>query len=269
VWKEDLFLGRCIFVTSFKGGVGKSFVTANLAGALTSLGKKVLIADGDLGMRSMDILLGCESGILFDIKDVINGVCPVDSAIIKSGTSLSPDFIPAPQTYDGSELDGERTRALFRYLKSVYDYVLIDSSAEYSPYYSLLASCADTAVIVTAHQSTAVRAAEKTACLLAKEGLTQQYLVINMFRKKEADKGLLPDPADMILASSVPLIGIVPWDKNVAVEAEKGRIAFSKKKGKAYPYEGAAINIAYRLCGNQIPLFKGVYRTLKRKYYLT
>lgn len=264
-----LFLGRCIFVTSFKGGVGKSFVTANLAGALTSLGKKVLVADGDLGMRSMDILLGCESKILFDIKDVINGICPVDSAVIKSASPAFPDFIPAPQTYDGSVLDKERTQALFKYFKSVYDYVLIDSSAEYSPYYSLLASCADTAVIVTAHQSTAVRAAEKTAFLLAKEGLTDQRLVINMFRKKEAEKGLLPDPADMILHSSVPLIGIVPWDKNVAVEAEKGGIAFMNKKGKAYPYEAAAINIAYRLCGNEVPLFKGVYRTLKRKNYLT
>ncbi len=261
-------MGRCVFVTSFKGGVGKSFVSANLAGALTSLGKKVLVADGDLGMRSMDILLGCESASLFDIKDVIVGACPVEKAIIKAERKGFPDFIPAPQTYDGSRLDPERTHALFTYLKSIYDYVLIDSSAEYSPYYSLLASCADTAVIVTAHQSTAVRAAEKTASLLAKEGLKEQYLVINMFRKKEAEKGLLPDPAYIILHSAVPLLGIVPWDKNVALEAEKGGIAFCNPKGKAYPFEAAAVNIAYRLCGNEVPLFKGVYRTLRRKFYL-
>ena len=261
-------MGRCVFVTSFKGGVGKSFVSANLAGALTNLGKKVLVADGDLGMRSMDILLGCENASLFDIKDVISGACPVEKAIIKAEKAGFPDFIPAPQTYDGSTLDKERTHALFTYLKSVYDYVLIDSSAEYSPYYSLLASCADTAVIITAHQSTAVRAAEKTASLLAKEGLKEQYLVINMFRKKEAEKGLLPDPADIILNSAVPLLGIVPWDKNAATEAEKGGIAFCSRKGKAYSFEAAAINIAYRLCGSEVPLFKGVYRTLRRKFYL-
>ena len=261
-------MGRCVFVTSFKGGVGKSFVTANLAGALCSLGKRVLVVDGDFGMRSMDILLGKENNTLFDIKDVIAGICSVESAVIK-GTSGRPDFIPAPQTYDGSSLDPKRTGKLFSYLKSVYDFVLIDSSAEYSPYYSLLASCGDSAVIVTAHQSTAVRAAEKTAALLAKEGLTDQHLVINMFRKKEADKGLLPDPADIIMNSAVPLVGIVPWDKNAAVEAEKGNIAFCSHKGKAYSYEAAAINIAYRLCGSTVPLFGGVYRTMKRKYYLT
>ncbi len=261
-------MGRCIFVTSFKGGVGKSFVTANLAGALCALGKRVLVADGDLGMRSMDILLGQESSTLFDIKDVISGVCPVEKAVIKGEKQNTPDFIPAPQTYDGSALNKERTHALFNYLKSVYDFVLIDSSAEYSPYYSLLASCADTAVIVTAHQSTAVRAAEKTAALLAKEGLTSQYLVINMFRKKEAEKGLLPDPADIILSSSVKLIGVVPWDGNAAIQTERGETAFSSVKGRAYPYEAAAINIAYRLCGSTVPLYKGVYHPLKRKLYL-
>lgn len=261
-------MGKCIFVTSFKGGVGKSFVTANLAGALCALGKRVLIADGDLGMRSMDILLGCESRGLFDIKDVISGICTVNAAVLKSEREGFPDFIPAPQTYDGSVLDTERTKALFEYLKSIYDYVLIDSSAEYSPYYSLLASCADTAVIVTAHQSTAVRAAEKTALLLAKEGLTDQRLVINMFRKKEAEKGLLPDPADMINNSTVPLLGIVPWDKDAATEAEKGNIAFCTKKGRAFSFEAAAVNMAYRICGNQVPLFTGVYRTYRRKHYL-
>lgn len=261
-------MGKCVFVTSFKGGVGKSFVTANMAGALTALGKRVIVADGDLGMRSMDILLGREGQALFDIKDVICGVCPLENAIIKSDGN-GPDFIPAPQTYDGSALDKERTEQLFQYLKSVYDYVLIDSSAEYSPYYSLLASCADMAVIVTAHQSTAVRAAEKTAALLSGEGLKKQYLVINMYRKKEGEKGLLPRPEDIILNSSVKLIGIVPWDKNAALEAEKGNIAFSKTKGKAFSYEAAAVNIAYRLDGHVVPLFQDVYRSKKRKHYLT
>lgn len=248
--------------------MGKSFVTANLAGALCSLGKRVLVADGDFGMRSMDILLGKENNTLFDMKDVISGICSVESAVIR-GENGKPDLIPAPQSYDGSFLDPARTKKLFEYLKSVYDFVLIDSSAEYSPYYSLLASCADSALIVTAHQSTAVRAAEKTAALLAKEGLSDQKLVINMFRKRDAEKGLLPDPAGIILTSAVPLIGIVPWDKNAATEAEKGDIAFCTRKGKAHSYEAAAINIAYRLCGSEVPLFKGVYRTMKRKYYLT
>lgn len=267
--EEAFTVGQVIFVTAFKGGVGKTFVSASVAGALTALGKKVLAIDGDFGMRSLDMLLGCDSSALFDASDVISGVCRVGDALIRAECPGRPDFMPAPQIYDGAEIDRSRTSELLAYLKSVYDFVIIDSSAEYSGYYSALAGCADRALIVTSHSSASVRAAGKAAATLAASGLTDQRLVINMYRRDMAKKGAFPTAEEIISASSVRLIGIIPYDVHAAADGERGRIAFSGEGSRIRPYEAAAVNIAYRLCGNEVPLFKGVFRTMRKKAYLT
>ena len=153
-------MGGSIFVTSFKGGVGKTTVCANLAGALCNLGHTVLIVDGDFGMRCMDIVLGLENEALFDLGDVLAGRTELERAVLQSPRVPSLSFLPAPMNCRVPP-DREAVADVIDALRRTYDYVLIDSSAEESDTYAAFAAAADDAVIVSLHQSSSIRAAAR------------------------------------------------------------------------------------------------------------
>jgi septum site-determining protein MinD len=258
--------GRVIFITGFKGGVGKTTVTANIAATLRALEKRVLIIDGDFGMRCMDMVLGCESDSLFDCYDVLLGRVEPEKAIIGDAGLY---FLPAPMNFCGEEIPQERFKELFEKLRQRYDYCLIDSSADPSPYYLSFATAADDAIVVSIHQSTAVRAAEKTAIRLARLGFKNLRLVVNGYRREYADKNLLPSILDIINRSSVGLIGVVPYDEGLPADQEAGFLTFSGRYSERFRrYEAAFFNIARRICGERVPLFADVYKPKKKKYYL-
>lgn len=254
---------RVIFITGFKGGVGKTTVTANIAAVLCEMNKRVLIVDGDFGMRCMDLVLGYESSVLFDCYDVLSGRCEPEKAIIGNDGLY---FLPAPMNYRGEKIPTARFIELFNVLRKRYDYCLIDSSADPSPYYLSFAAAADDAIVVAQHQSTSVRAAEKTAIKLTEVGFKNLRLIINGYRKEDAKKGDLPSLLEIIHNSSVGLIGVVPYDKILPIDQENGIVALSGKK-RLNNYEAAFINIALRICGHRIPLFRDVYSTKKKKHY--
>ena len=252
-------MGRVIFVTAFKGGVGKTTAAAGIAAALASLGKKVCIVDADLGMRCMDLVLGMESSVLFDCSDVLTGRCTLSDAIVPVGESGFLWFLPAPMRYDGRAFLKEKVEAMFAELRAAYDYCLVDSSAELSDYYRLFAGEADEAIVVSLHQSTAVRAAEKAAANLASFGHWRVRLVVNGYRLNMAYAGKLPTLLEMIRRSSVPLLGVIPASKTLPMDQERGETAFSgKERRRLRPYEAAFLNIALRLCGVSVPLLEGV-----------
>lgn len=259
-------MGRIVFVTSFKGGVGKTTVAANVASALTALGKTVLVVDGDYGNRCMDLVLGLENASLFDGADVINGKTTAKNAVVRHEDNKKLYFLPAPAFFDGT-LAAEDTCALFSKLKSGFDFVIVDSSAEDSGYYRAFARAADDAIVVSLHQSTAIRAAERTAATLATLGFANLRMVVNCYRAAAADKGLLPGMYDIIQNAKIRLVGAVPYDEKVSFLQERGGLPFNHR-GKLYPYEAAAINIAKRLCGEDVALFKDVYKPKKLKKYI-
>lgn len=259
-------LGRVIFITSVKGGVGKTTVTANIAACLRVMEKRVLIIDGDFGMRCMDIVLGYENETVFDCYDVLLGRCDPDCAITGDAGLY---FMPAPMNCGGEEIPTERFSNLFKMLRKRYDYCLIDSSADFSPYYMSFASAADDAIVVTLHQSTAIRAAEKTATKLAGIGFKNIRLVINGYHKAYAKKGTLPLIIDIINRSAISLLGVVPFDDTLSCDQESGYLTFSGKYSKHLKkYEAAFFNIARRIYGERVPLFEDVYKPKKKKYYI-
>lgn len=259
-------MGRVIFVTAFKGGVGKTTVCAGIAAALAALGKRVCVVDADFGMRCMDLVLGMEDRVLYDCTDVLSGRCQPSDAIVRVAEREELWFLPAPMRYDGGALPREELEKLFAFLRGSYDFCLVDSSAELSEYYRQFARQADEAVIVSLHQSTAVRAAEKTAANLASFGHRQVRLVVNGYRASRAEDGSLPTILEMIRRSSVPLIGAVPMSEELPTEQEKGTVAFGGKDFRRLrPFEAAFLNIALRLCGAQVPLLRGVTRPGRRK----
>ncbi len=260
-------MGRIIFVTSFKGGVGKTTLSAGLAAALTALGKKVLVADADYGNRCMDLVLGMESDVLFDSADVIWGRTETGNAIIRHGENERLYFLPAP-AFSKEGVPPVRVAKLFAELKEDYDFIIVDSSAEDSEVYRAFARSADDAIVVTFHQSTAIRAAEKTAVMLSELGFSNIRLIINCFHSALAADGVLPDVLDIIQRAHIQLLGLIPHDMAVPAMQEAGMLPFTKQKRRLMVYEAAVLNTAKRLCGCSVPLLKDVYRPKKLKNYL-
>ncbi len=261
-------LGRVIFVTGFKGGVGKTTVSANLAATLYALGNKVLVIDGDFGMRCMDMVLGLESETLFDCSDVLMGRCSPTAAMCDVGNGTGFSFIPAPMNLADTKIPKAAFGGFINEIRNDFDFVIIDSCAEMTDYYMSFASAADEAVIVTLHQSTSVRAAEKTAARLSAMGLERQSLIVNGYRAQYAEKGKLPDIVEIINRSSVRLLGVVPYGEKLQASQEAAEIAFmGDMKKKATKWEAAFYNIAQRLCGNRVLLFSGAESQKKRSAY--
>lgn len=259
-------MGRIIFVTSFKGGVGKTTLAANLAAALTVLGKKVLVVDADYGNRCMDLVLGLESDVLFDSADVIWGKVDFDSAVIRHTDNGLLYFLPAPAFFK-TVLPPVRVAAMFRAFKEKFDFVIVDSSAEDGEVYRAFARAADDAVVVSFHQSTAIRAAEKTAIMLKDMGFSGIRLIINCFHTDMAAEGVLPDVLEIIQRSHVQLLGLVPFDLGVVAMQEAGALPYRSGK-RLMSYEAAVLNIAKRLTGEAVPLLKGVYKPKKLKKHI-
>lgn len=261
-------MGRVIFVTGFKGGVGKTTVAANVASALYALGSRVLVIDGDFGMRCMDMVLGLESDILFDGSDVLSGRCSAGAAMAEVKGRNGFSFIPAPMNLSEDNLQKDSFSDMIDSVRADFDFIIIDSCAEMTDYYRSFAATADEAIIVTLHQSTSVRAAEKTAARLSAMGIPELSLVVNGYRDKEASAGKLPDIASIIERSSVKLIGVVPFDGNMPASQEASELAFTgDMRKKASGSETAFLNIAKRLRGKRVPLYENVRKPIRRSNY--
>ncbi len=261
-------LARVIFVTGFKGGVGKTTVSANLASTLHALGNKVLVIDGDFGMRCMDMVLGLESETLFDCSDVLSGRCSATAAMTEVRGMQDFSFIPAPMNLSDEKIPRSAFAQLIKDLRDDYDFIIIDSCAEMTDYYLSFASVADEAIIVTLHQSTSVRAAEKTATRLSAMGIKELSLVVNGYRSQMASKGKLPDIIDIINRSSVRLLGVVPYGEKLQAAQEAAELAFTGDlKKRALKWESAFYNIAQRLCGKRIKLFAGTEQPKRKGAY--
>lgn len=259
-------MGRIIFVTSFKGGVGKTTLAANLATALTVLGKKVLVVDADYGNRCMDLVLGLESSVLFDSADVIWGRVEFDSAAVRHDDNELLYFLPAP-AFNKTVIPPVRVASLFASLKEKFDFIIVDSSAEDSDVYRAFARSADDAIVLSFHQSTAIRAAEKTAIMLQGIGFSNIRLVINCFHAEMAEDGVLPSVLEIIQRSHIQLLGLVPFDMGVIAMQEAGALPYATGK-KLMLYEAAVLNIAKRLTGVNVPLLKDVCKPKKLKKHL-
>lgn len=266
--REVAALGRVIFVTGFKGGVGKTTVSANIAATLHSLGNRVLVIDGDFGMRCMDMVLGVENETLFDCSDVLANRCSPAAAMCHVGGMTSFAFIPAPMNLSDEKIKKRAYADLIQEVREEFDYIIIDSCAEMTDYYMAFAATADEAIIVTLHQSTSVRAAEKTAARLSAMGITSQSLVVNGYRASFAESKKLPNILDIINRSSVRLLGVVPYCERLSASQEAAELSFmGEPNKKASKWEAAFYNIALRIKGERVKLFNGCEAPKKRSSY--
>ncbi|MGL5646593.1 MAG: septum site-determining protein MinD [Clostridium sp.] len=246
-------MGVSIVITSGKGGVGKTTTTANLGTALASIGKKVVVVDGDTGLRNLDVLMGLENRIVYTIIDVIENRCRLKQALIKDKRFESLYLLPTAQSKDKDDIDTRDMLKIIKELKDEFDYVLIDSPAGIERGFENAAVGADKAVVVVNPEITSIRDADRVIGKLDAKGLTDHGVVVNRLNQEMAQSGDMLGVNDIIEVLSVKLLGVVPDDKRVSVSTNKGEpivLDGESQTGKAFK------NIARRLNGEEVPIME-------------
>ena len=242
--------GRAITVTSGKGGVGKTTITANVAVALAALGRRVTAIDTDIGLRNLDIILGMESRIIYDIVDVAEGKCHLLQALIRDKRLPNLHLLPASQTSDKTAISSEDMGAICRELKADNDFVLIDSPAGIERGFQNAVASADDIIIVTTPEVSAVRSADRVIGLVEISGKGPGQLIINRIKPAMVKRGDMLDTFDVIEFLAIELLGVVPEDEGIIVAANKGiPLAYEQST----PASRAFNNIARRLTGETVP----------------
>jgi len=241
---------KIITITSGKGGVGKTTAVANLAVALASGGAKVCCIDGDIGLRNLDVVMGLENRIVYDIVDVIEGRCRLRQAMIRDKRLPELYLIPAAQTRDKSAVSPSDMVRLGDELRNEVDWVIIDSPAGIERGFRNSIAAADKVVIITNPEVSAVRDADRVIGLLEAEEKGNPSLIINRLNPSMVKSHDMLSAEDVIDLLAIHLIGVVPEDENVIVGTNRGMPIALEPKSKA----GQAFrNIAQRLQGHDVP----------------
>lgn len=241
---------KVVTVTSGKGGVGKTTAVANLAVALASNGSKVVCIDGDIGLRNLDVILGLENRIVYDIVDVIEGRCRLKQAMIKDKKLPNLHLIPAAQTRDKNAVSASDMNRLAKDLRSECDFVLIDSPAGIERGFKNAIAPADRVLVVTNPEVSAVRDADRVIGILEAEDKGPGALIINRLNPAMVKRQEMLSADDVLDLLAVELIGIVPEDEGVLIGSNRGAPVATDPKSRA----GQAFrNIARRLKGEEVP----------------
>jgi septum site-determining protein MinD len=244
-------MGKAIVVTSGKGGVGKTTTTANIGTGLAMMGHKVVVLDADIGLRNLDVVMGLENRIVYDIVDVVEKVCRLKQGLIRDKRFEGLFLLPAAQTKDKTAVTPEQMQELCEELKQEFDFVIIDSPAGIEQGFQNSVAGADEAIIVTTPEISAVRDADRVIGLLEAKGLHEPKLIINRIRQDMVKKGDMMNIEDMIDILAIELLGIVPDDENIVISTNKGEPIVTDEKalsGKAYR------NIVKRILGEKVEL---------------
>lgn len=242
---------RVITVTSGKGGVGKTTIVANLGVALAMQGQRVVIIDADVGLRNLDLMVGLENRIVYDLVDVIEGRCRLRQALVRDKRLSELFLLPAAQTRDKSAVQPDDMVRVCESLQEQHDFILIDSPAGIEQGFRYAIAPAGEILIITNPEIPAVRDADRVIGLIEAEEKGPARLIINRIKPDVVRRGEMLDIADVIELLAVDLVGVVPEDKAILTTANRGRpLAFSSDNSLA----GRAFhNIARRLQGEDVP----------------
>lgn len=242
-------MGEVIVVTSGKGGVGKTTTTANLGVGLAKLDKKVVVIDTDLGLRNLDVVMGLENRIVYNLVDVIEGNCRIKQALIKDKRHDNLYLLPSAQTKDKSAISPQQMKKLTEELKEEYDYILLDCPAGIEQGFENAIAGADRAIIVTTPEVSAIRDADRIIGLLEKKQIQKMDLIINRLRMDMVKRGDMMSVEDVTEILSVHLLGAIPDDEQIVIGTNQGEpvIGLDSMAGKAY------FNICKRILGEDVP----------------
>ena len=244
-------MGEVLVVTSGKGGVGKTTTTANIGTGLALKGKKVVLIDTDIGLRNLDVVMGLENRIVYDLVDVVEGNCRVKQALIKDKRYEGLYLLPAAQTRDKTAVSPEQMQKLCEELKQEYDFVVIDCPAGIEQGFKNAIAGADKAIVVTTPEVSAVRDADRIIGLLEAHEVKNPKLLVNRVRVDMVKRGDMMNIEDILDILAIDLLGVVPDDEKIVISTNKGEPAVTDAKsaaGQAYR------EIAGRIMGENIPV---------------
>ena len=260
-------MSEVIVVTSGKGGVGKTTTTANIGYALARHGFEVLLIDTDIGLRNLDVVMGLENRIVYNLVDVVEGNCRHQQAIIRDKQCDTLSLLPAAQTRDKSAVSPEQMIKLINQLKPDYDYIIIDCPAGIEQGFKNAIAGADRAIVVTTPEVSAVRDADRIIGLLEANEIGKTELVVNRLRADMVKRGDMMSSDDVVEILAVDLLGVVPDDENIVVSTNQGEPLVGNKSLAGQAYE----NICHRIMGEDVPLLdlyqkNGLFSKIKNKF---
>ncbi len=243
---------KAIVVTSGKGGVGKTTTSANISAALAKTGEKIAVVDTDIGLRNLDVVMGLESRVVFDLIDVFEGRCKLNQALIRDKRVDSLFLLPASQTKDKTALSKRHMKAAVNALiEGGFDRVIIDSPAGIEDGFKTASAAADGAIVVVNPEISSVRDADRIIGLLEAQNIKEIKLIVNRIRPDMVQRGDMLGISDILDILGIKLIGIVPEDENVLISTNTGKLISLNDNSKL----GAGIafnNIAKRIHGEEV-----------------
>lgn len=260
-------MGEVIVITSGKGGVGKTTSTANIGTGLALQSNKVVLMDTDIGLRNLDVVMGLENRIVYDLVDVVEGNCKLKQALIKDKRYNGLFLLPAAQTKDKDAVTPEQMKKLCKELKAEFDYVIIDCPAGIEQGFKNAIAGADHAIVVTTPEVSAVRDADRIIGLLEANEIRNPKLLLNRLRADMVKRGEMMNIEDVLEILAIELVGVVPDDQSIIVSTNRGEPAVTEPKsnaGQAYR------DIVKRIMGEDIPMMtfedEGILSKLKKLF---
>ncbi len=260
-------MGEVIVITSGKGGVGKTTTTANVGTGLAMLNKKVVLIDTDIGLRTMDVVMGLENRIVYNLVDVVENNCRIKQALIKDKRYSNLYLLPSAQTKDKTAVSPEQMKKLADALREEFDYILLDCPAGIEQGFKNAIAGADRALVVTTPEVSAVRDADRIIGLLEANEIKQTHLIVNRLRADMVREGNMMSSDDVVEILAVDLIGVVPDDEQIVISTNNGEplVGSETKAGQAY------MNICHRVLGEEVPFLdlkikSGFFGKLKKLF---
>ena len=243
-------MSEVIVVTSGKGGVGKTTTTANVGTGLAMLNKKVGLIDTDIGLRNLDVVMGLENRIVYNLVDVVKGNCRAKQAMIKDKRYPNLFLLPCAQAGDKNSVSPEEMKKLTDELRDEFDYIILDCPAGIEQGFKNAIAGADRAIVVTMPEVSAIRDADRIIGLLEANEKKRADLVVNRIRMDMVKKGEMMSIDDVVDILAIDLIGAVPDDENIVIATNNGEplVGSDSLAGQAY------MNICKRILGEEVPL---------------
>lgn len=260
-------MSEVIVITSGKGGVGKTTTVANMGTALAMLGKRTAVVDTDIGLRNLDVVLGLENRIVYNLVDVVNGNCRLKQALIKDKRNSNLFLLPAAQTKDKSAVTPEQMIKLVEELREEFEYILLDCPAGIEQGFKNAIAGANKAIVVTTPEVSAIRDADRIIGLLEANNLRDIHLIINRLRPEMIARGDMMSVEDVTEILAVDLIGTILDDEQIVVSTNQGEPLSGKNSQAEHEYQ----NIAKRLLGENIPFSeltvqKGLFKRFSKLF---
>ena len=257
-------MGEVIVITSGKGGVGKTTTTANIGAGLSKLGKKVVIIDTDLGLRNLDVVMGMENLVVYNLVDVVEGSCRLKQALIRDSRYENLYLLPSAQTKDKSAVSPGQMKKLTAELKEEFDYILLDCPAGIEQGFQNAIAGADRALVVTTPEVSSIRDADRIIGLLQANQIQKVDLIVNRLRMDMVRRGDMMNVEDVCDILAINLIGAVPDDEHIVISTNQGEplVGSNCLAGQAYE------NICHRILGEEVAFLdldakQGVFSKLK------